>query len=167
MISVSIIQISRYAFSNRASLPPFGRRLDLYVTDGIAKMPLADVAAGSCRLVVVTSYSCPAGKAQAHSWAVAAARMPAEAIDPSGWTVLWLAVENVPDTVGYFGTAFHWPVYYSVVNHQLNNAGWLTAFPSQLVLDGDGNLIQLREGGRMPQRAHFAQDCTLLDTDTR
>jgi hypothetical protein len=142
-----------------------GRLLDDTLTSEGMQTTLAQVAAGSCRYVVVYSNTCGASLAAARQWARAFEN--GDTLFPGGWVPVWVDVdldEATPTTLPP-----NLPVLraHALRSGQLESSYSITAFPVHIILDRSGRVVESSVGAALPTFDHLTQDCReVADTAT-
>jgi hypothetical protein len=123
-------------------------------------VPLSDLAAGTCRYVVIYSPQCAASKVLARQWQQQLNRERGEPFPPE-WTAVWVSVVDSTRGTGFFPAGFSLARAYAAAGSQLSLETGVHAYPAHLLLDRDGIVAGGGLGAPLPPRSAFHSDCSV------
>jgi len=120
--------------------------------------PLAEIASGRCHYIILANPSCGACVGARDLWKRDAQLAPELA--PPTWELTWVVAGDRHTAEAFYGhgvpAALAWQA-----DPNFFEATGLIAFPSYLVLDRTGILIDRGVGARLPITTAFNHDCTI------
>ena len=144
----------------RADHIPLGTtvRERVYGSDLAGPTALSDVAAGTCRHVIIYSPTCGACTALAHQWQQDLYQ-DSEPF-PDDWRLIWVSNVDSAASAGFAtpGPALH---VYAAPGVDWPSKLGISGYPSHIVLDRAGHIVSGGLGGFLLAKQSYRDDCRL------
>lgn len=126
------------------------------------EVDLASAMDGECAYLVIADPLCSACASARDRWARDVSLAP-DVIKPVGWRIHWVIVADGANADGFAsGGRRAIPVEWSFsADRSIITSLGITGFPSYLILDRGGRLVEKGVGARLPPREAFQPGCMI------